>query len=233
MATVNGKKYLDQTIAEIKVRTAKGERSAVAFDVDNTLVDTRRRALALGKAFDKEHGTAWFKNVSWRALGNDAKETALAVNMSPEDTKKFSSYWFRNFQKGELFKNDTQIRQTIALAKRASAAGADVFYVTARTESEEPFTIAQLQKAHLPNVDSEFVVSKAKFDDDTPKYKAGTLDELSQTYDFVPWFITESRSDIHGVQRLQPPVQEVLLETRFSGTAKIAADTPIWPVDVK
>ena len=56
---------------------------------------------------------------------------------------------------------------------------------------------------------------------------------LAAHYDFVPWFITESRADIAGVQKLDAPVKSVLLETKFSGDQKVEADTPIWKLDVK
>lgn len=233
MPPVNGKKFLDASIAEIKRRTAAGEKVAVSFDVDNTLVDTRGRALAIGKKFDAQNGTTYFKGKTAKQMGNDAKETATLLGMPAADTKKLSSLWFREFFKGENYKNDTQIRQTVNLAKKAAAAGADVYYVTARTQSEETFTIKQLQKAGLPTVDDKFVVSKPKMKDKTPEYKAGELEKIAQNYDFVPWFITESRQDIRGVQKLDVPVTSVLLETKFSGKGTVNDDTPIWKVDVK
>lgn len=233
MRTVDGKSYLNQTINEIKRRRQAGERVAVAFDIDNTLVDTRGRALAIGKAFDKANGTAYFKGKAAKQMGNDAKETAGRVKMTPEHARKFSAYWFREFFKGENYANDLTIKETVALAKKAAAAGADVFYVTARTQSEETFTVKQLEKAGLPTVDDVFVVSKPRMKDKTPEYKAAELRRIAQAYDFVPWFITESRADIGGVQKLDAPVKSVLLETKFSGTRNVDADTPIWKLDVK
>ncbi len=233
MPTVNGKTFLTKQLAEIKKQTQAGKKVAVSFDIDNTLFDTRGRSLAIGKMFDKANGTTYFKGTSRTSMGNDAAETGAAVGMTGDHLKKFKSLWFREFFKGENFEKDTQMRQTISLAKRAAAAGADVFYVTARTQSEEKFTIAELAEAGLPNVDDKFVVSKAKMKDKTPEYKAGELVKISQQYDFVPWFITESRADIRGVQKLDAPVQAVLLETKFSGTGTVEDDTPIWTVDVK
>ena len=150
MARVDGKKYINEALAEIKRRTDAGEKVAVSFDVDNTLVDTRGRALAIGKKFDTLNGTTYFKGKTAKQMGNDAKETAGLVKMSPEHAKKFSALFFREFFKGENYKNDTAMRATVSLAKKAAAAGADVFYVTARTQSEEQHTIAQLKKAGLP-----------------------------------------------------------------------------------
>jgi predicted secreted acid phosphatase len=233
MPTVSGPRYLREALAEIKHRTARGEKVAVAFDVDNTLVDTRGRVLAIGKAFDKANGTHYFKNKTAKAMGNDAKETAKLLHMTDAHARKFSALFFREFFKGENYANDTKISSTISLAKRAAAAGADVFYVTARTQSEESFTIKQLEKAGLPDVDPTHVVSKAKMRDKTTDYKANELKQLAQTHDFVPWFITESRADIAGVQKLDAPVKAVLLETKFSGDGKVDAETPIWKLDVK
>ncbi|MFT3712605.1 MAG: HAD family acid phosphatase [Archangium sp.] len=166
MPTVSGSKYLRDAIAEIKQRTARGEKVAVAFDVDNTLVDTRGRVLAIGKAFDKANGTHYFKGKTSKSMGNDAKETAKLLKMTDAHSKKFSALFFREFFKGENYANDTQIKSTISLAKRAAAAGADVFYVTARTQSEETFTIKQLEKAGLPDVDASHVVSEDARQDD-------------------------------------------------------------------
>lgn len=231
-STISGKRFLTAQLTEIKKRTKAGERVAVSFDVDNTIVDTRGRALAIGKAFDKANGTTYFKSKTAKQMGNDAKETAGLVRMSPEHAKKFSSLWFRMFFKGENYKHDLKIAATIDLAKKAAAAGADVFFVTARTQSEESFTIAQLEAAGL-DTDAHFVVSKPKMKDKTPEYKAAELTKIAESYDHVGWFVTESRADIAGVQKLDAPVKSVLLETKFSGDRKVEDDTPIWKLDVK
>lgn len=232
MPTINGRRFVTAQLSEIKRRTRNGEKVAVSFDVDNTLVDTRGRALAIGKAFDRANGTTYFKGTSARRLGNDAKETASLVGMTPEHAKKFGALWFRMFFKGENYRHDLKIDATIELAKKAAAAGADVYFVTARTQSEEPFTIAQLEAAGL-DTDDQFVVSKPRMKDKTPEYKAAELKKLAERYDHVGWFITESRADIAGVQRLDAPVTSVLLETKFSGDRPVEADTPIWKLDVK
>jgi predicted secreted acid phosphatase len=233
MANVDGKRFLDAQVAQIKQRTKANQKVAVAFDVDNTLFDTRGRALAIGKMFDKANGTTYFKSKTRKQMGNDAKETSTLVGMSKEHAKKFSSLWFREFFKGENYKNDTQIKKAVDLAKRAARAGADVFYVTARTQSEESFTIAQLAKAGLPTVDADFVVSKPKMKDKTPDYKAAELKRISKDYEFVGWFVTESRKDIQGIKSKGAPVDSVLMETKFSGTGNVGDQTPVWKVDVK
>ena len=232
MPTVNGKRFLTSQLTEIRKRTQAGERVAVSFDVDNTLVDTRGRALAIGKAFDAANGTTYFKGKNAKQMGNDAKETAALVRMKPEHAKKFSAMWFRMFFKGENYQHDLKIQQTIDLAKKAAAAGADVYFVTARTQSEEPFTIAQLERFGL-DTDDHFVVSKPRMKDKTPEYKATELTKLAEQYDYVGWFVTESRADIAGVQKLDAPVKSVLLETKFSGDRAVDAGTPIWKLDVK
>jgi phosphoglycolate phosphatase-like HAD superfamily hydrolase len=232
MPTVDGKRYLNEALAEIKRRTQAGEKVAVSFDVDNTLVDTRGRALAIGKKFDAINGTHYFDGKTAKQMGNDAKETAAKVKMTPEHTRKFSALFFREFFKGENYKNDSAMRSTVALAKKAAAAGADVFYVTARTQSEEQFTIDQLKKAGLP-ADAVKVVSKAKMSIKTVDYKAAELNRIAGSYDYVGWFLTESRKDIAGVQKLNASVTSVLLETKFSGEGKVEADTPVWKLNVK
>lgn len=229
---IDGKRFIKQSLTEIRERTARGEKVAVSFDVDNTLVDTRGRAIAIGKAFDKANGTSYFKGKTAKQMGNDAKETAALVKMTPEHAKKFSSHWFRMFFKGENYKHDLKIAATIELAKKAASAGADVFFVTARTQSEERFTIAQLE-AHGLDTDGHFVVSKPKMKDKTPEYKAAELVKIAESYDYVGWFVTESRADIAGVQKLDAPVKSVLLETKFSGDRKVDPETPIWKLDVK
>ncbi len=227
MAPVNGKKYLTASLAEVRRRTRAGEKVAVSFDVDNTLVDTRGRALAIGKAFDRQNGTRYFTGKTAKAMGNDAKETATLVGMTPEHAKKFSALWFRMFFDGSNYRFDLEMKATIDLAKKAAAAGADVYFVTARTQREEVHTIAQLESFGL-DTDDHFVVSKARMRDKTPEYKASELKKLSERYDYVGWFLTESRADIAGVQKLDTPVTSVLLETRFSGDRAVDPETPIW-----
>lgn len=233
MPTVDGKKFLNEALAEIKRRTQAGEKVAVSFDIDNTLVDTRGRVLEIGRKFDVQQGTRYFAGKTAKQMGNDAKETAALVKMKPEHQKKFSALFFREFFKGENYQHDSNMRSTMALAKKAAKAGADVFYVTARTQSEELHTIAQLKKAGMPDSDGFFVVSKAKMSVKTVDYKAQELTRIAASYDHVGWFITESKKDIAGVQKKGAPVTSVLLETKFSGEGSVDAHTPVWKLDVK
>lgn len=232
MPPISGKRYLTQSVAEIKRRTTAGERVAVTFDIDNTLFDTRGRVLAIGRDFDRANGTTYFKGKTAKQMGNDGKETAALLRMTPDHAKKFGAWFFRNFFNGENFKNDSAMKQTIELAKKAAEAGADVYFVTARTQHEERFTIDQLRAAGL-SADDKFVVSKPRMADRTADYKAAELVRIAGAYDYVPWFITESRADIAGVQERNVPVKSVLLDTKFSGSTKVADDTPIWKLNVK
>ena len=225
--------FLDDCLNEIANRTAAGGRCAVTFDIDNTLVDTRGRALAVGALFDARYATTWFQGKSPTDVGNDAKETATLLALPEAEAALLKKFWFRYFLKGKYYEHDLPIAPTIALANDASAAGAHVHYVTARTQSEAAFTLAELARVGLPVLEPSFVVHKAHLKgDSTAVYKTNELRRIAAAYDYVPWFLTESRADLRGIQKLGPPVQTVLLHTRFSGNATIDPATPIWSLDL-
>jgi cytochrome c oxidase assembly protein Cox11 len=62
----------------------------------------------------------------------------------------------------------------------------------------------------------------------TVPFKAQWLAESEKQQRPVAFFVTESRKDISGLQKLSD-CQCVLLENTFSGTEAVRPDTPVWP----
>jgi len=116
----------------------------------------------------------------------------------------------------------------VELAKQAKAAGAEVVYLTGRIADRKDATVAELKKFGLPDADN--VACKPDLGTRTVPFKAQWLQQSRDDGRPVAFFVTESRRDIAGVQKLGEH-QCLLLENGFSGTEGVRADTPIFPHD--
>lgn len=224
---VDGAAFCKKTLADLETRVKNGEKCRVVFDIDDTLVDTRARTLALAKAFDKQRGTKAFSKLTLSKVGKSAKETCEALGVDEKTAKAFNGYWNANFFAGKSFDKDAPIARTIALAKQSKAAGAEVVYLTGRTESVRPGTLAQLEKLGLPDADDSHLVMKPKASVKTPEWKSGLLAQWAGESK-LGFFVTESRRDIAQVQADHPELPCVVLDSPFEhGGTPIRSDTPL------
>lgn len=208
---------------------ARGEKVKVVFDIDNTLSDGRARTLAVGQAWDKLNGTHYFDRVPLTRIGHDAGDTSIALGIPPEKREAFAAFWEKQFWAPESFVHDTPIKDTVALVKAASQAGAEIVYLTGRVANLEPATIAQLERFGLPNVDGDHVVTKPDVSVKTTQYRTGWLRDHEPRA--TAFFFTESRRDIADAQAKLPGLACVLLKSPFGGDTPVRADTPVFRVD--
>lgn len=230
---VDGTAWCKKTIADLKDRTARGEKCRVVFDIDDTLADTRGRTLALAKAFDKQRGTKAFAKLTLSKVGKSAKDTCAALGLDEKTTKAFTGYWNANFFAGGSFDKDLPIARTIELAKQAKAAGAEVVYLTGRTETAREGTRAQLQRLGLPDADDAHLVLKPKASVKTAEWKSGLMAQWAGE-SRIGWFLTESRRDVAQIQADHPELPCVLLDNPFEkGGTPVRSDTPVLPSAIR
>src|SRR3954463_11462933 len=74
--------------------------------------------------------------------------------------RDFTNYWAMAFWDGANFQHDAPMKGPLELARQARAAGAEVIFLTGRTEENRDDTIAQLKAFGLDGVDRSTVVSK-------------------------------------------------------------------------
>ena len=212
---VDASAYCDAAIARIARRTARGKRTCVVFDIDNTLVDTRLRTRAAAHAFGaKSRGRARLSRLSLSGVGYDGLQTATRLGYRARTAGAFQQYWRGFFWNGKNFKHDAPIKKTIDIAHRAKAAGAEVFYLTGRIDRFQRGTETQLRRLGLPDVDRAHVICKPStvchipgrepgFTPTAP-FKVKRLKQLRRKGYHVGLFFSDAASDIAAVQKRTP-----------------------------
>jgi len=226
---IDGRAWCTATLRRVRAWTRRGERTRIAFDIDNTLVDTRARTLAIARRFDARRGTRHFERLTLAGVGLDAVETCRALGLGAGPTAEFDEVWRREFWESRNFRHDQPLARTIALARRASDAGADVVYLTGRIEALAEASRRQLRALGLPGADAAHVVCKPSLAVRTAPFKAARLGGWLEDGWRVGFFFTEGRSDVSHVQATLPQLDCVLLDCSLGGTARVRPGTPLWP----
>lgn len=198
---VDGVAFLDAVLSEIRriKRDQPHIRPMVVFDLDNTIFETRARTLAALQTYDAEHGTTHFAGLALTDMGKDGRHTAQLLGLSEADTAAVHAHWTEWFWQGPNFMEDKVFTKVERLVKEASAAGAEVVYLTGRVNKDA--TLAQLRKAGLPDADAAHVLCKPAVGANTGNFKGEWLKaKLEDPTIFLGWFMTEGRRDIQTVQ---------------------------------
>ncbi len=228
-AAPDARKFMAEAMEDIARRTRAGEKVVVVFDIDDTLADTRYRTLALARAFDEANGTSHFANLTVDQVARTGEETARRLGLPESVVRAFDAYWDVGFWKAESLVHDQPMKEIVELAKKADAAGARVLYLTGRVQAVERGTLAQLRRFGLPDVNATNVISKPSLRHYTPAFKAERLDAWMKRGFYVSFFFTESRRDIAHLQRAEPKVPCVLLDSSHGGRGAVREGTPVWP----
>ena len=235
----DGLAFCRKAVTRIKLRVRRGKRVAVVFDIDNTLVDTRYRTLAAARSFAKKRSS--LRALAGASLGQMAfsgQQTAHKLGLPSGDREAFSRYWDRFFWDARNLSHDRPIAHTVELARRAKAAGAEVFYITGRVDTLKMGTVDQLKALGLPDADSGHVICKPMVSaapGKAPRYlptapfKVDQVKGLLSTKHEVAWFASDSVDDIRAVQTSLSGVPAVWIDFPAKSSRPgpiIAADTP-------
>ncbi|MFL5318394.1 MAG: HAD family acid phosphatase [Myxococcaceae bacterium] len=227
--SVDGEAWCKAELADIKLRTGRGEKVRVVFDIDDTLADTRTRTLQIAKAYDRAHQTHYFDKLHKSDVRETGEDTAKALGLPAAVVKDFSRSWSVDFWRGENFKYDVTLAKIVQLARQAKAAGADVTYLTGRVNSLRSFTLSELQSFGLPDADEQHLFCKPTIGTKTREYKVKELDQFRTDGFQLGWFFTESRRDTSWIQQQLPGVNTVLLAAaKETGGESVRADTPVF-----
>ncbi len=198
---VDGVAFVDAVLSEIRriKRDQPHIRPVVVFDLDNTIFETRARTLAALQAYDAAHGTTHFAGLELTDMGKDGRHTAQLLGLSEADAAAVHAHWTDWFWSGPNFMEDKVFTRVERLVREASAAGAEVVYLTGRVNKDA--TLAQLRKAGLPDANVEHVLCKPAVGANTGAFKGEWLQaQLEDPTVFLGWFLTEGRRDIQTVQ---------------------------------
>jgi phosphoglycolate phosphatase-like HAD superfamily hydrolase len=186
--------------------SAGGARSVCVFDIDNTLVDTRYRTRAAAEAFARRHpGARSLAGLPIGAILRDGRSTALRAGLDPRRAEAFHRFWEGFFWSPRNFRCDAPLSQTVALAARAKAAGAEVYYLTGRIERLKPGTLAELAALGLPDADAKHVLCKPSIAVSTGSFKRAALVGLRASGKKLRWFMTDSRGEIAALAGARVP----------------------------
>ena len=192
----DGRRFCHKALSRISRRTRQKKRTIVVFDIDNTLVDTRPRTLAAARSFLKarqNHGA--LRSLGLHLVRFDGKQTAIRLGLKAREAAAFTSHWERFFWNPKNLSLDVAIKDTVKLAHKAKAAGAEVYYLTGRVDAFKVGTVAQLRRHGLPDVDGDHVICKPN-----PKPVPGS-DRLSFT-PTAPFKLAQVRRLLRGGGKL-------------------------------
>lgn len=222
-----GVEFCTTALRDIRARTSRGERVVVIFDIDNTLVDTRHRTLAAARSYGAASGITALSAMGIEDVGLDAHATWAKTGLAPNDPRfeGFHDAWKAAFWTEQSYDLDAPIAETIGLAKRAKAAGAECVYLTGRTFKDA--TVAQLQRLGLPDADAARTLCKAP-GQHTPSYKLEQIELLVGQGAHIAWFFTEGKRDMSHIQAHAPAVPCVLLDFIDEAGHSVHPRTPFY-----
>jgi phosphoglycolate phosphatase-like HAD superfamily hydrolase len=207
----SARRLLDLLVTILELRSRRPPRDVtLVFDVDNTLVDTRHRTLAAAKSFTIE-----VDGVEQMPL---AHGTVEAMDYLPADTcrrlgvddaavhRAFAEHFESVFWSAASFALDQAIPMPVALAKLAQRLGAQVHFLTGRTETYRKETMAKLEELGIPPASPEHLIMKgAKRDrrgrlERTERFKARHLRRLHRQRLTIAGFVSEGSRDVAYLQ---------------------------------
>jgi acid phosphatase class B len=222
-AAVDGRAFVVAALKDIAARAARGEKVRVAFDIDDTLADTRMRTLKIAQAWDKANGTHYFDRLTLAQVGHSGADTAKALNLPWPADKAFAEHWEQAFWDGCNFMLDEPIAEIVQLVKDVLKAKGEVVFLTGRTADLKQATLDELNDKLGLQATVDNVICKPDVATRTIPFKTEWIKANP-----VAFFFTESRRDIAGIQAGGAPSPSVLFDTPFSGTEGIRPDTPVY-----
>lgn len=218
---------VSQVLKDVERLVAQGVRVALVFDIDNTLVDTRYRTLAAAHAFRTVDGEAPFASATIADIGFNALDTCerLGILDQTELVRAFDVFWDGFFWDGDSFGYDQPVPITIALARKASELGAEIFYLTGRVEELRRASENQLRSHGLPLPDEDdaaprdkhllmkpAVTDAAGVRIKTPPFKEEEILRLKAEGVEVLLFSSDGKEEIAHVETRVPGTRWLLVE---------------------
>lgn len=217
-------------LAAVEGGKLSASKCVAAFDLDNTLFDSRARTLAAAHAFDAEQGSQHFAELTLPQVALDARQTCARLGGIPEAVvDAFDAYWSRAFWQPAQFALDPPLEPVLDWVRAAHDRGVNVRYVTGRAKAYGEPSLAQLHRAGLTFAEAAHLHLKPSIRVDTMEHKRSALARLQQA-STVLWYVTESRHEIVSLQEALPGFPLVLLDCTFErGGPAVAPGTPMLP----
>lgn len=223
----DGRRFAAERLAEVATLARLGVKTAVVFDLDNTVFDTRHRTLQAGLSFDAAKGTSFFAEVTVDVIGVDASATAAALGLEDPHKSDFIAFWDVFFWTPENLAHDAPIDDMVQLAKAAQDAGARVTFLTGRIQSFHGASLDQLRAAGL-DISADDVVCKPDLATRTGPFKSAWLEQLTASGVEIGFFVTEGARDLTHLASTVPEVPLLRLDCAFEDAGHLR-HLPTWP----
>lgn len=181
-----GRRALEAIVERLGALAREGRPTAILWDMDGTLVDTRPRMLAAVHAYGRTDVRLSEVSPSWQ-------ETARRLELDPV---RFVAVWHRVFWAYESFDADVENADVVALARLAEAEGVQTIIVTGRVEELRPVTARQLERLGL---NPSRVFLKSHLGDQTPSVKAQVISQLAAEGLHMGAFVTDSPEELAAI----------------------------------
>ncbi len=186
---------LERVLARVRAEATDGDgrQPIVAFDLDDTLFDTRWRTLATLQRWGRDHGEPRLAGLALEDVRWDIEATLAAAGLAAWEVKgakgrAAADYYWRHYSDYEL---DHPFPGAVAFVRAVEEAGGRVAYVTARGEVKREKTEAVLEAAGFP-VASALRLFRFDTSGSIPRYKGSMVrSELPQHGEVVACFENE------------------------------------------
>lgn len=223
----DGRRFADGRLHELATLGRLGVKTAVVFDLDNTVFDTRHRTLQAGIAFDAAHGTTFFAGASVDVIGADGTSTAAKLGLVDPHASEFVAFWDIFFWTPENLALDKPIADMVALVQAAQASGAQVTFLTGRVQTFQEASLLQLQAAGL-DVALDDVVCKPDIAVRTGPFKVEHLQAMARAGVELGFFVTEGSRDLLHLHGALPELPLLRLACSFEQDRGLT-HLPTWP----
>lgn len=186
---------LERVLARVRAEAADGDgrRPIVAFDLDDTLFDTRYRTQAILQRWGRDHGEPRLADLALEAVRWDIEDTLAAAGLAAWEVhgatgRAAADFYWHHFSDYEL---DRPFPGAVAFVRAVEEAGGLVAYVTARGEVKRAKTEAVLEAAGFP-VATALRLFRFDTSGSIPRYKGSMVRyELPQRGEVVACFENE------------------------------------------
>jgi phosphoserine phosphatase len=197
-------KVLDAILERVEDSLAAGERPAVVFDLDDTLLDNHPRSLEIFRDLARlwEPRTAldgWrdlVSDVRWEDIRYEPADTLRALGISDEAfIEETSAKWRELFFANDYLSSDEPVAGAVEYVQELADAGARIYYVTGRDEPRMgEGTRESLRELGFPlNRAGTLVMKDAKETDDL-EFKRGAFARIRARHEVVGAFENEPRN---------------------------------------
>lgn len=223
---------------KVKLAQSLGQKPVIIFDLDDTLLDARERALRIFHDFGRETGvksrypseSALFRafRLSQMKYTPDATFRAAGIRNQALITEA-KDYWTKRFFSNRYCAYDVQIEGASAYVNSVYRAGATVIYLTGRsTDAMRAGTVANLLRNRMPyGTPRAGLITKQDPAQPDTEFKRLALAKIAALGKVVGVFENEP-ANLNVLAAYFPRATAVFLDTAHSERPDVPVPSAFW-----